>query len=80
MISTTVPIVMPMIIGLTVDVAKLKNVPATWVRVISQGAPGSVLVEQLRYVDRSRCGAQIDELVEWDLNQVQNRLKQLLFQ
>ena len=63
-------IVMPMISGLTVDVVKFKNVPSTWVRVISQGEPGYVLVEQVRYVDRRRCGALIDDLAECDLKQV----------
>jgi mRNA-degrading endonuclease toxin of MazEF toxin-antitoxin module len=55
-------------------------VPSTWVRIISQGEPRYVLVEQIRYIDRSRCGAQIDELIGCDLKQVDNKLKQLLFQ
>jgi hypothetical protein len=72
-------IVMPMISGLTVDVAKFKNVPSTWVRVISQANP-DMFSSKVRYVDRSRCGALIDELAECDLKQVPNRLKQLLFE
>jgi PemK-like, MazF-like toxin of type II toxin-antitoxin system len=66
--------------GVNVDLAKFNKVPSTWVRVITQGEPGYALVEQVRCIDRSRCGAQIGELVEDDLKLIENNLKHLLFQ
>jgi mRNA-degrading endonuclease toxin of MazEF toxin-antitoxin module len=72
-------IVVPIINGINVDLAKFKAVPPTWVRIITQGESGYALVEQVRYLDRSRCKAQIGKLIECDLKQVENRLKQLLF-
>jgi len=72
-------IVVPLISGINVDLAKFKQIPSTWVRFFFQGEPGYALVEQVRYIDRSRCKAKIGELVESDLKQVENKLKQLLF-
>ena len=60
------------------DFAKFKVIPSTWVRVFTKGEPRYALVEQVRYIDRSRCKAQIGELVECDLNQIEDKLKQLL--
>ncbi len=71
---------MPLIDGVNVDLAKFKEVPSTWVRVISQGEPGFVLIEQIRYIDRSGCKVRIGQLVDFDFRQVENKLKQLLFQ
>ena len=39
-------IVVPIISAANVDLGKFKNVPSTWVRVVSQGEPGFALVEQ----------------------------------
>jgi mRNA-degrading endonuclease toxin of MazEF toxin-antitoxin module len=72
-------IVLPLISGVNVDLAKFKKVPSSWVRVIFQGEPGYVRVEQVRYIDRSRCKAKIGELVDYELGLVENKLKQLLF-
>jgi len=71
-------IVIPMISAVNVDLTKFNAVPSSWVRVISQGEPGYVLVEQVRYIDRSRCKRHLGDLVECDLRQVENKLKQLL--
>jgi mRNA-degrading endonuclease toxin of MazEF toxin-antitoxin module len=73
-------IVVPIISSIYVDLAKFRIVPSTWVRVVSQGEPGYVLVEQIRYIDRSRCGVQIGELIHYDLKRVECKLKQLLFE
>jgi mRNA-degrading endonuclease toxin of MazEF toxin-antitoxin module len=67
-------IVVPMISAVNVDL-----VPSTWVRVVAQGEPGFALVEQVRYVDRSRCQSQIGQLLDFDLKQLERKLKQLLF-
>ena len=72
-------IVVPIISGVNVDLAKFKKVPSTWVRVISQGEPGFALIEQVRYIDRSRCKRQTGQLLDFDLKQVEDKLKQLLF-
>jgi mRNA-degrading endonuclease toxin of MazEF toxin-antitoxin module len=72
-------IVVPIISGVAVDLTKFKVVPPTWVRIITQGEPGFALVEQVRYTDRSRCGARIGEMLDFDLRQVEDKLKQLLF-
>jgi len=72
-------IAVPIISGVNVDLAKFKAVPPTWIRIITQGEPGYALVEQVRCVDRSRCKAQICELMESDLKQVESKLKQVLF-
>jgi mRNA-degrading endonuclease toxin of MazEF toxin-antitoxin module len=72
-------VVVPMISAVNVDLAKFKNVPSTWVRVVAQGEPGFALVEQVRYVDRSRCQFQIGQLLDFDLKQLERKLKQLLF-
>lgn len=62
------------------DMPKFKVVPSTWVRIITRGEPWYVLVEQVRYIDQSRCKARIGELIECDMKQIENKLKQLLFQ
>jgi mRNA-degrading endonuclease toxin of MazEF toxin-antitoxin module len=72
-------IVVPIISGVNVDLAKFKKVPPTWVRVIAQGEPGFALIEQVRYIDQSRCKVRIGQLLDFDLKQVENKLKQLLF-
>ncbi len=72
-------IVMPMISSIYIDLGKFKTVPSSWIRVTSQGEPAYVLVEQIRYIDRTRCQAQISALIDYDLKQVENKLKQLLF-
>ena len=72
-------IVVPLISGVNVDLAEFKNVPSTWVRVVAQGEPGYAVVEQVRYIDRSRCGVQIGELIGYDLKQLEDKLRQLLF-
>ena len=72
-------IVVPIISGVNVDLAQVKKVPSTWVRVVSQGEPGFALIEQVRYVDRSRCKRRIGQLLDFDLKQVEDKLKQLLF-
>jgi mRNA-degrading endonuclease toxin of MazEF toxin-antitoxin module len=72
-------IVVPMISAVNVDLAKFEKVWPTWVRVVAQGEPGFALVEQVRYIDQSRCKARIGQLVDFDLRQVENKLKQLLF-
>jgi mRNA-degrading endonuclease toxin of MazEF toxin-antitoxin module len=72
-------IVVPIISGVNVDLAQFKKIPSTWVRVVSQGEPGFALIEQVRYIDRSRCKRQIGQLLDFDLKQVEDKLKQLLF-
>jgi mRNA-degrading endonuclease toxin of MazEF toxin-antitoxin module len=72
-------IVVPLISGVNVDLAKFGKIPSTWVRFFFQGEAGYALVEQLRYIDRSRCKAKIGELMENDIKQVENKLQQLLF-
>ena len=72
-------IVLPLISGINVDLAKFKQIPSTWVRFFFQGEPGYALVEQVRYIDRSRCKTKIGELVDYDLGSLENKLKQLLF-
>jgi mRNA-degrading endonuclease toxin of MazEF toxin-antitoxin module len=72
-------IVVPIISGVNVDLTKFKSVAPPWVRIISQGEPGYALIEQVRCIDRSRCKAQIGELMESDIKQVENKIKQLLF-
>jgi mRNA-degrading endonuclease toxin of MazEF toxin-antitoxin module len=72
-------IIVPIISGLSVDLAKFKKVPSTWVRVVSQGEPGVALIEQVRYIDRSRCKRQIGQSLDFDLKQVEDKLKQFLF-
>jgi len=72
-------VVVPIISGVNVDLAKFKKVPSTWVRLVSQGEPGFALIEQVRYVDRSRCKRRIGQLLDFDLKQVEDKLKQLLF-
>jgi mRNA-degrading endonuclease toxin of MazEF toxin-antitoxin module len=59
-------IVVPMISGVNVDLAKFKTVPSTWVRVISQGEPAYALVDQVRYIDRSRCKFRLGDLIDCD--------------
>lgn len=68
-----------MISGVTIDLVNFKVVPSTWVRVIAQGDLDMPLVEQVRCVDRSRCGAKIGDLVEYDLKLVEYKLRQLFF-
>jgi mRNA-degrading endonuclease toxin of MazEF toxin-antitoxin module len=72
-------IVVPIISAINVDLAKFKKVPSTWVRIVTQGESGFALVEQVRYIDMSRCKVRIGQLVDFDLRQVENKLKQLLF-
>lgn len=72
-------IVVPMISAINVDLAKFKKAPPTWVRVVAQGEPGFALVEQIRYIDKSRCKRQIGQVLDFDLKQVEDKLKQLLF-
>jgi len=72
-------IVVPIISGVNVDLAKFKKVPPTWVRLLAQGEPGFGVVDQVRYIDRTRCSFQIGQLLDFDLKQVENKLKQLLF-
>src|SRR5208283_5191900 len=64
-------IVVPIISGLNVDLAKFKEVFPTWVRVVSQGEPGFALVEQVRYIDQSRRKVRIGQLLEFDLKQLE---------
>jgi mRNA-degrading endonuclease toxin of MazEF toxin-antitoxin module len=72
-------IVVPIISAINVDLAKFKKVPSTWVRIVTQGESGFALVEQVRYIDMSRCKVRIGQLVDFDLRQVENKLKQVLF-
>ena len=72
-------IVVPIISGVNVDLAKFKRVPRTWVRVVSQGEPGFALVEQVRYIDQCRCKVPIGQLLDFDLKQIEDKLKKLLF-
>jgi mRNA-degrading endonuclease toxin of MazEF toxin-antitoxin module len=44
-------IVVPLISGINVDLAKFKKIPSTWVRFFFQGEPGYALVEQVRYIE-----------------------------
>ena len=46
---------------------------------VAQGEPGFALVEQIRYIDKSRCKRQIGQVLDFDLKQVEDKLKQLLF-
>ena len=55
-------IIVPIISAVNVDLSKFKKVPSTWVRVVAQGEPGFALVEQVRYIDRSRCKARIEDM------------------
>jgi len=71
-------IVVPIENADTTGIPQFKVVPSTWVRVITKGEPGYVLVEQLRYIDRSRCKAEIGVLADSDLKQVDDKLKQIL--
>jgi len=52
--------------------AQFSVVPSTWVRAFAKGEPWYALVEQVRYIDRSRCIARIGRLVECDLDQIEN--------
>jgi mRNA-degrading endonuclease toxin of MazEF toxin-antitoxin module len=61
--------------AINVDLAEFKIVPPTRIRVVAQGEPGYVLVEQMRYIDRSRCKHQIGQLLDFDLKQVESKLK-----
>jgi mRNA-degrading endonuclease toxin of MazEF toxin-antitoxin module len=72
-------IVVPIISAVNVDLAKFKKVPWTWVRVVAQGEPGFALIEQVRFIDQSRCKVRIGQLLDFDLKQVKNKLKELLF-
>jgi mRNA-degrading endonuclease toxin of MazEF toxin-antitoxin module len=72
-------IVVQIISGVNVDLAKFKKVPPTWIRIVSQGEPGFALVEQVRYIDQSRCSVRIGQLLDFDLKQVEDKLKQLVF-
>ena len=72
-------IVVPIISAVNVDLAKFKKVPSTWVRVVAQGEPGFALIEQVRFIDQSRCKVRIGQLLDFDLKQVENKLKELLF-
>jgi mRNA-degrading endonuclease toxin of MazEF toxin-antitoxin module len=60
-------IVVPIISGVSVDLAKFKKVPPTWVRLLAQGEPGFAVVDQVRYSDRSRCNSKIGQLLDFDL-------------
>ncbi len=60
-------IVVPIISGVNVDLAKFKKVPPTWVRLLAQGEPGFAVVDQVRYSDRSRCKSKIGQLLDFDL-------------
>jgi mRNA-degrading endonuclease toxin of MazEF toxin-antitoxin module len=53
------------------------RVEGPWVRVRSEGELRYVLCEQIRYVDRSRCGDFRGTLGEHDLKQVETRLSML---
>jgi mRNA-degrading endonuclease toxin of MazEF toxin-antitoxin module len=61
-----------------VDTAPHEAFRHAYVRIITKGEP-SYVVEQVRYIDRSRCRTQIDTLLQCDLKQVEDQLKQLLF-
>jgi len=73
-------IVAPTTDGAEYNVATFEQVPHTWVRVISKGEARYVQIEQLRYIDRSRCKAKTGELIECDMKLVESKLRQLLFQ
>lgn len=72
-------VIVPIISAVNVDLAKFKKIPSTWVRIVAQGEPGLALVEQVRYIDRSRCKFRIGKLLGFDLEQIENKLKELLF-
>lgn len=58
---------------------KFSKPSPTWVRVNTRGEIGYVLCEQIRYIDRGRCtGAERGHLPDYDMGQVDARLKQFL--
>jgi mRNA-degrading endonuclease toxin of MazEF toxin-antitoxin module len=71
-------IIVPIISAVNVDLIRFKKVPTTWVRIVAQGEPGFALVEQVRYIDQSRSKVRIGQLIDFDLKQVEDKLKQLL--
>jgi hypothetical protein len=50
-----------------VDTAPHEAFRHAYVRIITKGEPSYVVVEQVRYIDRSRCRTQIDTLLQYDL-------------
>lgn len=59
---------------------KWRVVQPTWVRVRHKGQLAYILCEQIRYVDRGRCGKHLGELVELDRRQLREKLSWLLSQ
>jgi len=43
-VANLLNIVVPIISAVNVDLAKFKNVPSTWIRIVSQGEPGFALL------------------------------------
>jgi mRNA-degrading endonuclease toxin of MazEF toxin-antitoxin module len=66
-------VVIPMTSALKNGGEKFK-VEGPWVRVVFEGEPRYVLCEQIRYVDRGRCGDYRGTLNEFDLKQIQVKL------
>ena len=56
-----------------------KKPQPTWVRARVKGEVAFILCEQIRYIDRSRCGSLQGKLHEYDWNSVQKILQNLLF-
>jgi mRNA-degrading endonuclease toxin of MazEF toxin-antitoxin module len=69
-------VVIPMTSAIEDGGAKFR-IEGPWVRVRSEGELRYVLCEQIRYVDRSRCGDYRGMLAEHDLKQVEAKLKAL---
>jgi mRNA-degrading endonuclease toxin of MazEF toxin-antitoxin module len=69
-------VVIPMTSAIRNGGEKFK-VAGPWVRVRSEGQLRYVLCEQIRYVDRCRCGSYRGTLGDIDLKQVESKLKAL---
>lgn len=69
-------VVIPMTSAVKNETAKFR-VEGPWVRIRSEGELRYVLCEQIRYVDRSRCGDYRGTLSEYDLKQVEATLNKL---
>lgn len=71
-------IIVPMTSGQVDGVDKWSKPQPTWLRVRHQGELAFILCEQIRYVDRGRCGKHLGELVSYDLQQLHTTLRRLL--
>jgi mRNA-degrading endonuclease toxin of MazEF toxin-antitoxin module len=72
-------VIVPMTSATVKDAEKFSKPQPTWVRVMHSGRPAYVICEQIRYVDRGRCGKHLGPLQSYDLAHVEGKLRKLLF-